>query len=174
MKKLATVIILAATLLVACGPTREERIEQIEDFEDSIFESTVAADEGTADQLTALYTAFADKYPDDTLSPQFLLKAAEIQSNVLHTDRAVELFDRIINNYPDFEHVPICYFLKGIAYESNSEFDKAKAAYQTFVDKYPDHYMADQTRKMIPQVGMSPEEMLDQILSDANDSIIAQ
>ena len=76
MKKLATVIILAATLLVACGPTREERIEQIEDFEDSIFESTVAADEGTADQLTALYTAFADKYPDDTLSPQFLLKAA--------------------------------------------------------------------------------------------------
>ena len=44
MKRIATVIILAATLLVACGPSREERIEQIEDFEDSIFESAVAAD----------------------------------------------------------------------------------------------------------------------------------
>ena len=34
--------------------------------------------------------------------------------------------------------------------------------------------MAEQTRKMIPLVGMSPEEMLDKILDDANNSIIAQ
>lgn len=174
MKRIATVIILAATLLVACGPSREERIEQIEDFEDSIFESAVAADEATADQLTALYTAFADKYPDDTLSPQFLLKAAEIQGNVLHTDNSIALYDRIINNYPDFEDLPICYFLKGIAYESDSQFEKARQAYQTFVDKYPDHYMADQTRKMIPLVGKSTEEMLDDILAAANDTIIAR
>ncbi len=174
MKRIATVIILAATLLVACGPSREERIEQIEDFEDSIFESAVAADENTADQLTALYTAFADKYPDDTLTPQFLFKAAEVQSNVLHTDEAVALYDRIINDYPDFEDLPICYFLKGIAYESDSQFEKARQAYQTFVDKYPDHYMADQTRKMIPLVGKSTEEMLDDILAAANDTIIAR
>ena len=163
MKRIATVIILAATLLVACGPSREERIEQIEDFEDSIFESAVAADETTADQLTALYTAFADKYPDDTLTPQFLFN-----------DEAVALYDRIINDYPHFEDLPICYFLKGIAYESDSQFEKARQAYQTFVDKYPDHYMADQTRKMIPLVGKSTEEMLDDILAAANDTIIAR
>ena len=104
MKRIATVIILAATLLVACGPSREERIDQIEDFED----------------------------------------------------------------------LPICYFLKGIAYESDSQFEKARQAYQTFVDKYPDHYMADQTRKMIPLVGKSTEEMLDDILAAANDTIIAR
>ncbi len=173
MKRTLLILILAA-LVVACGPSKEERIDQIEDLEDSIFESAMVADEDAADQLTQLYTDFADKYPSDSLSPQYLLKAAEIQSNVLHTDRSIALFDRIINDYPDFEHVPICYFLKGIAYESNSQFDEAKAAYQTFVDKYPDHYMAEQTRLMIPKVGMSPEEMLDQILANANDTIIAQ
>ena len=136
--------------------------------------TVVPADETTADQLTALYTAFADKYPDDTLTPQFLFKAAEVQSNVLHTDEAVALYDRIINDYPDFEDLPICYFLKGIAYESDSQFEKARQAYQTFVDKYPDHYMADQTRKMIPLVGKSTEEMLDDILAAANDTIIAR
>ena len=62
----------------------------------------------------------------------------------------------------------------GNAYESNSQFEEAKAAYQVFVDKFPDHFMAEQTRKMIPLVGMSPEEMLDKILDDANNSIIAQ
>ena len=103
-----------------------------------------------------------------------LFKAAEVQSNVLHTDEAVALYDRIINDYPDFEDLPICYFLKGIAYESDSQFEKARQAYQTFVDKYPDHYMADQTRKMIPLVGKSTEEMLDDILAAANDTIIAR
>ena len=34
--------------------------------------------------------------------------------------------------------------------------------------------MADQTRKMIPLVGKSTEEMLDDILAAANDTIIAR
>lgn len=174
MQRNIALILLAATLMVACGPSREDRIEQIENFEDSIFESAIAADESTADQLTTLYVAFADNYRADSLSPQFLLKAAEMQSAVMHTDRAIQLFDRIINDYPDFDDIPICYFLKGKAYEDNSQFDLAKQAYQTFVDKYPDHFMAATTRMMIPNVGLSPEEMLDQILAQANDTLIAQ
>ena len=70
--------------------------------------------------------------------------------------------------------MPICYFLKGKAYEDNSQYEEAKQAYQTFVDKYPDHYMAEQTRLMIPCVGMSPEEMLSNILANANDTLIRQ
>lgn len=162
-----------AAMVAACGPSREERIEQIQDYEDSIFELSIAADTASADELTDMYIAFADKYPADSLTPQFLLKAAEVQSNVLHTERAIELFDRVIEDYPDFEAVPICYFLKGNAYELNSQFDEAKKAYEVFVDKYPDHYMAEQTRLMIPRVGMSPEEMLADILANASDTIIA-
>jgi len=173
MKKIALIAIMAA-MVAACGPSREERIEQIEDYEDSIFELSIAADTATADELTAMYVAFADKYPADSLTPQYLLKAAEVQSNVLHTDRAVGLFDRVIANYPDFEDVPICYFLKGKAYEDNSQYDEAKQAYQTFVDMFPDHYLADQSRSMIPLVGMSPEEMLANILDGASDTLIAQ
>lgn len=171
MKKL-TLITFAALLMVACGPSREERISAIEDFEDSIFESAVAADPQVADQLTQLYVDFADKYPKDSLAPQYLMKAADVQSNVLHTERAVELFDRIIQDYPDFEEVPMCYFLKGNALELNSQMDEAKAAYEEFLAKYPDHYMADQTRKMLPLIYMSNEEKLAYILEHANDSLL--
>ena len=171
MKKL-TLITFAALLMVACGPSREERISAIEDFEDSIFESAVAADPQVADQLTQLYVDFADKYPKDSLSPQYLMKAADVQSNVLHTERAVELFDRIIQDYPDFDEVPMCYFLKGNALELNSQMDEAKAAYEEFLAKYPDHYMADQTRKMLPLIYMSNEEKLAYILEHANDSLL--
>lgn len=171
MKKL-TLITFAALLMVACGPSREERISAIEDFEDSIFESAVAADPQVADQLTQLYVDFADKYPKDSLAPQYLMKAADVQSNVLHTERAVELFDRIIQDYPDFDEVPMCYFLKGNALELNSQLDEAKAAYEEFLAKYPDHYMADQTRKMLPLIYMSNEEKLAYILEHANDSLL--
>ena len=171
MKRIA-LLVLATVLMVACGPSREERINQIEDFEDSIFESAIAADPDVADQLTELYVAFADKYPSDSLSPQYLMKAADMQSNVLHTERAVALFDRVINEYPDFDEVPMCYFLKGNALELNSQIEEAKAAYEEFISKYPDHYMADQTRIMLPRLGMSPEEMLADILEHANDSLL--
>ena len=171
MKKL-TLITLAALLTVACGPSKEERINQIEDFEDSIFESAIAADPETADQLTALYVAFADKYPNDSLSPQYLMKGADMQSNVLHTERALELFDRVINDYPDFEEVPMCFFLKGNALELNSQIDEAKAAYEEFIAKYPDHFMADDARRMLPIIGKSDEEKLAYILEHANDSLL--
>jgi len=167
-------IFVAAAMLVACGPSREERVEQIEDFEDSLFELAIAADPATADELTALYESFASKYPDDPLTPQYLMKAADVQSNVLHTERAIQLYDQVINNYPDFQAIPDCYMLKGHTYELNSQYEEAREAYQIFVDKFPDHYMADQIRITIPRVGMSNEEMLADILAHANDTIIAQ
>lgn len=171
MKKIA-LLAFAAVLMVACGPSREDRINQIEDFEDSIFEIAIAADPDVADQLTQMYVDFADKYPNDSLSPEYLMKAAEVQGNVLHTERSVELFDRIIADYPDFEDVSMCYFLKGNSLELNSQIEEAKAAYEEFLAKYPNHYMADQTRKMIPLLGMSYEEMLAYTLEHANDSLL--
>ena len=173
MKKIA-LLILAAVVFAACGPNREKTIENIKAFEDNAFESSIAADTAVADQLTNLYLDFAKRFPKDSLAPVYLLKAGEAQSNVLHTQRSIEIFDRVISDYPDFEDIALAYFLKGTAYDNNSQYDDAKAAYQEFVDRYPDHYLAEGARQIIPRIGMSPEEMLADILEHANDTIIAQ
>jgi len=170
MKKIFFLLAVSA-VMVACGPSRQERVEQIMDFEDSVFENAIVADSATADELTNLYVAFADKYPTDSLTPQYLMKGAEMQSNVLHTERAIELFDRVINDYSYFSEVPMCYLLKGNAYDLNSQYDEAKAAYQAFVDKYPDHFMAAETRKLIPLVGMTPEEIFEYNAKRAEGSV---
>lgn len=172
MKKIF-LLIMAAALMVACGPNHDKLMGEIEDYEDSVFESAIGADPAVADKLTEMYLNFADKFPTDTLAPIYLMKAAEVQSNVLHTEKAIELFDRVIANYPDFDEVPMCYFLKGNTYDLNSQYDEAKKAYQEFVEKYPNHFMAEQVRIMLPRIGMSPEEMLADILSNTNDTIIA-
>ena len=164
-------ILTLAVIAVACGPNREQRIQEIETIEDSISEYAAVLDTVVAENLTTLYLNFSDKYPTDSLAPVYLFKAADIQSNLLHTERAISLFNRVIDSYPDFEEVPMCYFLIGNAYELNDQYDEARAAYQLFIDKYPDHFMAEQTRIMLPRVGMTPEEMLEDILANAADSI---
>lgn len=174
MKKNLFILAIAVfTLCVtACGPSRDERVMQIEDVEDSIFENPIALDTATADHITALYVTFADKYPDDTLAPIYLMKAAETQANVLHTGRAISLYDRIIDSYPLFSDIPMCIFLKGSAYEQNGQYDEARDTYRLFVERYPDHYMADPVNQMLPYVGMSPEEMFDSIMAQTSDTLL--
>lgn len=164
--------ILLCLTLSACGPTREERISQIEDLEDSIFENPASLDSLVAERLTTMYVTFADRYPDDTLTPAYLMKAAETQAGILHTDQSVQLYDRIINGYNDFEGVPLCLFLKGNAYEQNEQYDEARQTYVEYLQKYPDHYMARAARQMLPLVGMSSEEMLDYVMEHASDSLL--
>lgn len=155
-------------LLASCGPNRQERIDAIEAFEDSIMENSILATREVADQIIPMYIAFADKYPNDSLAPIYLMKAGETASNVLETSDAIEYFDRIIANYPDFSEVPMCFFLKGNAYELNNNIEEARAAYQEFIDKYPTHWMADQIQKSLPYLGMPAEEMLEHILAEAS------
>ena len=108
--------------------------------------------------------------PDDALEPVSVVVCARDAYEHL-----TELIPALLSqDYPDFEDVPMCYFLKGNSLELNSQIEEAKAAYEEFLAKYPDHYMADQTRKMLPHVGSSNEEMLAYILEHANDTIIAQ
>lgn len=165
---------MAAVLLVSCGPNREERINQIDTLEKELREASIFADTVKAEQITTMYVEFADKYPTDSLAPIYLFKAADVQSNMLHTERAIKLFDRIIADYPDFSEMPTCYYLKGASYEMNSMIPEAKAAYQEYLDKYPDHIFANDLRRTLPLIDMSPEEQLAAILEQANDTIIAQ
>ena len=82
-------------------------------------------------------------------------------------DRAVCILDTIISQYPGFEDIGGCYFLKGYAFETAEQFDSARTAYTYFVENYPDHPLAADTRRSLDYLGMTPEEMLEAILANA-------
>ena len=60
-------------------------------------------------------------------------------------------------------------FLKGYAYESGEQYEEAKEAYTQFVESYPDHYLAQDTKKMLQYIGMSPEAMFEAVMNSATD-----
>jgi len=79
----------------------------------------------------------------------------------MDSQKAIELFDRLMVEYPDYEKVPECLFMKAFIYDNNlQEYDKAKEVYLEFLEKYPDDEFADDARASINNLGKSLEEII--------------
>lgn len=168
MKK-TLVIIAASLLMIACGQDREKEIQNIEQHEIELSTIDISSDDSAAVEMVDLYRKFANDFPDDSLAPAYMQRAADISINIGQTEQAIALLDSIITLYPSYEDIAGCYFMKGNAYETAEQYEMAREAYTYFVENYPDHYLAPDTKKMINFLGMTPEEMFDAIMSMAND-----
>lgn len=169
MKKYA--LCLAALILTAaCTPSREKQLKAIEKQKAELSALDYITEDTDIQTILGLYRTFAADYPTDSLAPQFLMDAADICNSVGRYDEAIGLLDTVITFYPGFEDIGGCWFLKGLAYENAGETDSARSAYTYFVDNYPDHSLAADTRAMLPMIGMSPEEMLEAVLKGAEDA----
>lgn len=154
-------------LLTACGPNREKQIKAIEEHEQSLSTLDIDTEDATFSELIDLYRHFAKDFPNDSLAPVYLMRAADANISTGQPDEAVSLLDNIIENYPGFEDIGGCWFLKGYAYETAEQYDQAREAYTYFVDNYPEHYLAADTRKTLPYLGMTAEEMFEAIMNAA-------
>lgn len=160
---------LALVLTAACGnknnvPERDVLVDSIEVMEHGLMNASINTDLEKANRMVALYDLFANNYPDDSLAPIYMMRSAEIEINTGNYEAGVATLDSIMNLYPGYEDLPICQFMKGTAYEMNQQYDLAREAYTEFVEKYPDHVLAADTRKILPFVGLTPEEQLEAIM----------
>lgn len=161
----------ALLLLTACGhkPNRDQALADIATREQALAQVNIAADEQQAYDMIDLYQQFATDFPEDSLAPVYLQKSADIYINLGDNDQALAILDTIIAQYPGYDDLAGCLFLKGQAYENNEQYDQAREAYSQFVNDYPDHVLAPDTRKMLPYIGLTPEEMLNAILAAATE-----
>ena len=157
-----------ACLTVACT-NREQMIAQIQTAEDSLNDEgiLIVKDTALANKMIAQYIAFADKYPNDSLAPVYLYRASDITLSLGNSEQNLELLERIMNNYEDFSELSTCYLTKATTLENEERYKEALAAYNEFLRLFPDDIMAADVRQMLPYVGMSPEEMLENILAAA-------
>lgn len=161
---------LGLMMMVACGnknevPSRDDLADQIASMEESLSTFAVASNMEHADSMIALYRMFFSNYPEDSLAPIYMMRSAEIQINTGSFEEGIATLDSIMALYPGFEDVAVCHFLKGTAYEQNQQYDLAREAYTEFITEYPDHVLAADTRKMLPFIGLTPEEQLEAIMA---------
>lgn len=165
MKKLVYIFLLI-TIVASCSQktdSREKHIENIskhEMFIDSIRQIRPA----TPDEMFELidnYYLFWQAYKQDSLSPIYLYRAAEASLYINQGIKAISYLKQIESGYPDFPNMGNVIFLIGFTYDNNvMDIDAAREYYEKFLEKYPEHPLANDTKILIENLGKSPEELI--------------
>jgi len=163
MKKIGlffAMIIFFSTMLESCKSPKTEQ-QAIQEMEDALMkEQSGVLDEAMAEEMIKKYVDFVNKNFNHELSPGYLFKAADISVNMNQPNRGVKFLDDLEKNYPAYEKMPEVLFLKAFVYENYmSSPEKAKEIYLDFLNRYPEHELADEVKVLIMNVGKSPEEL---------------
>jgi outer membrane protein assembly factor BamD (BamD/ComL family) len=165
MNRLVYYGLLMVFVLLASSCSQKNKLErQITDLEEDIFSVTdQAINTDKTARLVDAYVAYADAYPRDKKSVEYLFNAGNVAMNLLDPKKAISIFDRIMQNYPDYEKIPHCLFLKAFIYENQmNQLGQAEMLYREFLQKYPGHEFADDAELSLKNLGKSPEELLEQ------------
>jgi outer membrane protein assembly factor BamD (BamD/ComL family) len=148
-------------VLISCGPSRDKSVREMTDLENSLFSlQSMGFDTAKAKILMGKYEDFVLKRPGDSLSPECLFNAANLALNLGDGTKALALFDRFIQTFPDHPKAEISLFFRGFVYENYlRDLGKAKEVYTLFIGKYPGSNFADDAAMALLNLGKTPDEM---------------
>lgn len=162
------IILFSALIVVSCSQSNQESNNEqqalkqtIEQKENEISQNLEKFDLKTGNELIELCTEYAKKYPKDTLSAEFLFKAADISISVKRFHNAINLFEKVHNEYPGYSKRPVSLFMVAYVYDEHLKL-KGKAAdvYREFIKKYPNHDFADDAQFSIENLNKSQEDLI--------------
>jgi TolA-binding protein len=143
-----------------------EQQQLIYDFEQKLRKDNSGVfSEAQALSISNLYSDYIKNFPNDTsFTPKYLFKLSQIQITLKQGKEAIGNLDKLIARFPSNQYVPNAYFLKAFTYDNVlKESDNATRFYKTFIEKYPNHNLAESAKASISVAGKSEEELLKMI-----------
>lgn len=173
MKTFRFLIPTAVAILTACGgstdngpeaaatPTAAEAVQRIRAQEDSLFNKPVFDRRG-AMALRDVYLAFAKNNPLDTMTPEYIFRAASVARTLGEPKQTLELYDRIIRDYPNWRRVVDTWYLRAFTIDNDmGQKGEAKTAYEEVIHRYPDHRFAADAKQMIENLQYTDEQLIE-------------
>ena len=171
-----SLIIGVIVLFTACSGSQEKQQEKISLLEKELAKDA-KPDAGKAGKLIDLYSAYVKAYPQDTICPEYLFRAANYSAGINNAKGGIDFLKQIDSLYPQSKRAGEAAFMQGFFYENYlNDLQNAGESYKQFIVKFPDHYMADDAAQMLKYLG-NPEQMLkdfDSINKLAADTIAAK
>lgn len=155
--------VLLATAIFGCKPDVKYTTEQIDELSKSMLENTgmYGINQEKAKEYISAVESFAKSNPDDANTPLYINKAGDLARSMQQYTRAIKLFDKLVEDYPDHERVPSTLFLKGFMLENElKQTDKARDTYKTFIKMFPSHDLTDDVQFLLDNIEKSDEEIL--------------
>ncbi|MBN2745285.1 MAG: tetratricopeptide repeat protein [Bacteroidales bacterium] len=171
-----TLMVFSFLVFSACTDSRQKQLDMIEAEEQKIAQAINAPlDVEVAKRLIDLYTDFIANFPSDTLSPKYLFKIGEIQMNIGENQLAINSLDSLIHNYPLVDLVPQAIYLQGFIWEDRiHSTEKAKIAFESLIERFPDHELSENAKLYIQVLGKSPEDLIKEFEKADSSAITSQ
>ncbi len=150
--------------LGACKPAHEKLSDEIFKGEAVLYSDTnKRLNTEEANKVYSNYLKYVETYPKDTLSPDFLFKAADLANGLKRHEESVNLFARLVIEYPEFRKSSAALFMQAFVLETEiKETEKAKEKYKEFLNKFPNHKLAPSARASLDQLNanLTDEELI--------------
>ncbi|GCD77401.1 hypothetical protein JCM31826_08830 [Thermaurantimonas aggregans] len=186
MKRVYWLIAMLMLIAWSCGSGSEtsedkndakELIAEIEAIENKLLKTMPEADTALAVQLIEKMQEYSQAFPQDTLSAQFLIKAANLY--LLLPDREIDALRQLQIVYTRFAGQPYAaqaLFLAGMIYDNNlRQPQQAIRMWEQVVADYPTHPLAAQASSLLKITDTDPYndlEMIERWLNDPKNKSI--
>ncbi len=160
--RIKVLIICCLATMMACN-SPDTSLNQIAELEGKIYnETTKKLDRETAEMYVASIEKFASSFSDHEKAVPMLLKAGEMSRNLGNFDQALNIYNRIINDFSSHEKAAQAMFLKGFTLDDNlGKKEEAKGIYEAFLEKHPNNEFAESARFMIQNLYKSNAEIIE-------------
>ncbi len=159
-------ITLTASLLFLLACTRGSSLpEQLQALE-TAFASLSDPDTGLLNQTAANtyleeVAVLLKDHPTDTAIALPLYRAAEVARAMGQAPLAISYYEQIAKNFLDFNRVGEANFMLAFTYDEDlKDLEKAKTAYEYFIEHFPNHDFADDAQMLLKNLGKTDEEIL--------------
>lgn len=117
--------------------------------------------EKTAEGFSDLAERFADRFPQDSLSPVLLFEAADVAGGAGEPGLSIKLWGRVQRYYPEYEKAPDALFMQAFVFETMiGDKHNARRYYQQFLKRFPEHPLAETATLALKTLEKSPEELI--------------
>ena len=175
LRILLLVGLISTIMMISCTSQRDKDAKSIATLEKELTAKTERPKQEKLDELMNNYLNFVDNHPQDTAAPQYLYKALNLAMGTDQGEKAMELADRTLNEYPKSDKIAETIFLKAFIYENLlSNLGLAQKTYNDFLSRFPDHELADDAQAALDNLGKSPEELIREFEKKAAEAAAAK
>ncbi len=142
----------------------EKQWQMIEYLRDSLARTVnVLETPEVGEEFIERSVAYAAAHSQDTSSALLYFEAANVANSLRKYRRAVELWGKVWQLYPETEVAPHALFRQGFTTENSiKDRHKARYYYELFLQKYPSHEFVSGVRQLLMVLDRDPEEMVKQ------------
>ncbi len=119
-----------------------------------------------ANKAIKAFTNFAYYCQNDTMSPIYLIKTAQVARAINNSPQAKIVLDKCINDYPTFKNRAAALFLLAQIYDDpgalNSETE-AQKIYQKIIDEHPKSDWAKSAKGALTFIGKSDAQIMEEL-----------